>query len=190
MATQNFFYLTISYMGITNWIKKGYNNIKSFVEKGARLRDSMKSFVRKGIGLAIKPTTLLPGEKHGVLLLKDDSLTRANYMGPGTNLGVRIPRRDKGLTPVDMIAKAHDLRYALGKTEKDARIADQKMLNAVKRISGAGKDAPFNVWQANLIKIKKYLGIPTKWITSIGGADKAMIATFTRELRKLERMGY
>ena len=152
--------------------------------------------IRKGIAFTKKVVkklsgdNLLPGERHGLLLLPNGDYSRANYMGPGTNLAVRIPRGDRGLSAVDRIAKAHDIRYALASSERDTQVADAKMIRAVQSIERKGKDRGFNIAQAKLIKVKHKLGIPTKWITTFGGTPEAMRGRFKSALAPLARKGY
>ena len=63
--------------------------------------------------LSDKHNRLLPGEKHQIIYLPDETYNPARYSGPGTNLKVRISRNDQPLSYVDKVAEAHDLRYAL-----------------------------------------------------------------------------
>ena len=163
----------------------------SQVKKGAARRINQpkaKGFVRT---LARGSSNALPGEKHGMIQLAGrNRFVKANYMGPGTRLDVRIPRGDSGLSAVDKISKAHDLRYALARTEGDTRKADQKMLSVVKKVSDGGLDRQFNIDQANLIKLKAKSGIPTKWITTFGDTPDKLKGIFRRELGKLAAKGY
>eukprot|EP00732_Lithocolla_globosa_P006808 Lithocolla_globosa_v1_NODE_8168_length_854_cov_23.464330.p1 type:complete len:115 gc:universal NODE_8168_length_854_cov_23.464330:293-637(+) len=108
---------------------------------------------------------LEPGEHHGLLITGYTSLPqRANYMGPGTALNVRIPRGDKGLTPVDKVSKAHDLRYSLYR-EKGEQAADKKFNDTVDIIARHNKDWKFNIQQAKLVKLKSILGLNANLFT-------------------------
>lgn len=145
---------------------------------------------KRGIISGMNSPNLMKGEKHGLLKLKSGSYSRANFMGPGTRLDVRIPRGDKGLTPVDKISKAHDLRYSLAKTEQDTKNADTKMIADVKKVSQAGADSSFNTAQANLIKLKQITGIPTSWITTFGNTPSNLRTVFQKELTRLKKEGF
>jgi hypothetical protein len=93
-----------------------------------------------------------PGEHHG-LIFGQGGIQRANFMGPGTRIYTRLARGDKGKTPVDAIAKQHDIAYALAKTPADVRKADNNMINAVRNVK---VEHPLNRAQANLMKVKRF----------------------------------
>lgn len=128
----------------------------------------------------------LPGERHGLIFSKN-GVSRANYMGPGTALHIRVPRGDKGKSPVDKAAKAHDLRYSLSKNEK---AADKRFNAVVDKIQREGTDNIGNIAQAKLIKIKSSLGIPAKLFTSTGGTPKHLKPIYQAELNKLTQEGF
>ena len=87
--------------------------------------------------------TLEPGEKHSPLVMPDGQLTVGRFIGPNTDAVKRIARGDKGLTPVDELARRHDALYSLAKTKMDVRKADEDFLKILK--SGVVKDHPFNL---------------------------------------------
>eukprot|EP00732_Lithocolla_globosa_P001512 Lithocolla_globosa_v1_NODE_767_length_3315_cov_1264.642025.p3 type:complete len:138 gc:universal NODE_767_length_3315_cov_1264.642025:1569-1982(+) len=133
---------------------------------------------------------LEPGENHGLLITSYTSLpSRANYMGPGTALNVRIPRGDKGLTPVDKASKAHDLRYSLY-GEKGEQQADQKFNDTVDIIARHNKDWKFNIQQAKLVKLKSLLGLNANLFTTLNPPPENLRPLFEQELQRLEKMGY
>lgn len=100
-------------------------------------------------------SNLMRGENHGVLQVAPNKFVRANYMGPGTQVVKRLARGDKGRTPVDKVAKQHDIDYTLAKTPEDVTAADRKMIKRVKYIQNRKLDYPINTKQANLIKMKR-----------------------------------
>jgi hypothetical protein len=73
-------------------------------------------------------------------------MTKAQYMGPGTNLDARLARGDEGITPADKASKRHDLRYALAHNIGDIRRADVQMLKEV----ADSNDTTFNKSLANV----------------------------------------
>lgn len=85
-----------------------------------------------------------PGENHAILKLPNNKLAFANYMGPGTNLITRLKKGDKPRTESDKVARQHDIRYALSKTDADVRAADKKMVQSLKKIQAAKKDSSLN----------------------------------------------
>lgn len=88
-----------------------------------------------------------PGEAHAILKLPNGKMGMANYTGPGTEVVKRLKRGDKGKTPVDDIAKMHDIEYALAQDAKTKRIqqklirnADNRMLDNLQKVN----DSAFN----------------------------------------------
>ena len=102
-----------------------------------------------GKGLSVEDKRM-PGEMHGLLQLPSGKFAFANYMGPGTQLMTRLQRGDQGLTPVDRLAKKHDIDYTLATTPEDVIKADVAM---IKGLSGARKagEKNFNINQARLL---------------------------------------
>jgi hypothetical protein len=80
------------------------------------------------------------GEMHAILRLSNGKNGVANYMGPGTNVLQRVKRKDPPRTPADAVAKAHDLRYTLARTNDDLRSADEKMVKKMKTIKDASRN--------------------------------------------------
>lgn len=157
-------------------------------KKGGDLYDSVINKV-----VSTKKNKLLPGEKHGLIKTKDGSINPAVFMGPGTNLAVRIPRKDVPLSYVDKISKTHDLRYSLATSKDDVRNADLKMLSSLSKAKQQKLDSQFNILQAQLIKTKIFLediGIPQKWFHSWGNTQEDLITLFRSELNKLEMQGF
>jgi hypothetical protein len=97
---------------------------------------------------------LYPGEKHAPLLMPDGKYTVGNYIGPGTEAVKRIKRGDRGITPVDNLARRHDAMYSLAKSKKDIRKADEDFLKILK--SGVVKDHPYNLKTGELGIASKY----------------------------------
>mgnify|MGYP003639398799 CR=1 FL=1 len=96
------------------------------------------------------------GERHAILKLANGKNGVANYMGPDTSIIKRLKRGDPGRTAVDEVSKAHDIRYALAKNMNDIRVADNKMISAVKGIERNRGDNPRNIGLAKLITAKKF----------------------------------
>jgi hypothetical protein len=112
-------------------------------------------------------TEIEAGEKHGILILPNGKIGRANYMGPGTNLIKRLKRGDKPRTEMDELSRAHDIRYDLAKSQNDIEEADRIFIKGAKKIRKEGKDNSFNTYvgqvpiQAKLFAEKKGLIKPT-----------------------------
>ncbi len=85
------------------------------------------------------------GEKHQLLKLPNGDLIVANFSGPGTHVIIRIARGDVGLTPVDMVAMAHDLRYLLATSLDQVREADKIFVRVLLRMLADKKDLKFNI---------------------------------------------
>lgn len=71
-------------------------------------------------------------EMHAYLLVNGRP-TRANFLGPGTDLVGRLKSGDKPVSGADKVAFAHDLRYTLANGDAAAeRAADIKMVSKLK----------------------------------------------------------
>tara|TARA_R110000787_G_scaffold105035_1_gene212437 strand:+ start:927 stop:2033 length:1107 start_codon:yes stop_codon:yes gene_type:complete len=147
-------------------------------------------------------TKSYPGERHAPLKLKNGRMGIANFVGPGTQILKRIRRGDSGRTPVDEVAKMHDIQYSLAQTSKNkteqiqkVRKADIRMLNSLDKITRAKSDAPINVKVGRLISVKNKLedvGIMSKG--SFGGPllniNEADLDTLKDAQQELEQDGY
>jgi hypothetical protein len=132
------------------------------------------------------------GEKHAIIKLSNGNNGTANFLGPGTQVIKRLKRKDRGRTPVDSIARAHDLRYTLAQNVQDIRAADRRMLKKLKTV----KDAPRNVMigkrviqakilaeKAGLLKRDAFMG--KKRLPE--GADRRLVRG---ALTKMEQSGF
>jgi hypothetical protein len=139
-----------------------------------------------------------PGEKHALLKLPNGKIGVGNYIGPGTNLIKRLKRGDPPRTEVDKVAQAHDIRYALAKSQSDVRRADNIMINKVNQIARVRGDATRNIAQASLMRVKvlgEDLGLLRKDAFSGDLSKNANIPTkdkrmLTRKLNELAPQGY
>lgn len=117
------------------------------------------------------------GEKHGILKMPDGSYARGNFIGPGTAVNERLRQGGEVATPktpVDAVAKRHDIEYWKANSTEDVRKADEKMLNSVAKIKASGGDHPFNLTHAQLIAFKtklEDLGVSPESFTSFGGFE-------------------
>ena len=94
------------------------------------------------------------GEKHAILQLPNGKYGMASYMGPNTELIKRL-RRNGGDPPrgnSDKASQAHDIRFALAQDAdtkeeqiKQIRRADNKMVDALNRVSDNKSDSRFNI---------------------------------------------
>lgn len=150
--------------GIMDGAKKAGRFIlgqKDNIVKGAKIaQDAYTSEVGTAIRNAIPSSDDtardgFAGERHAILQLKNGRNGVANYMGPDTALLKRLKRGDRGRTAVDEVSRAHDIRYALAKTQADIRKADNKMIRAVKQIEQDKLDNPRNILLAKAITGKK-----------------------------------
>jgi hypothetical protein len=95
-----------------------------------------------------------PGEKHAVI----DTpwgMTRANYLGPGTNVWERLQRGDPpvdGSKGLDAAAKRHDISYGLARSADDVRKADNRFL---KDLSNVESSTAMKNFVMGLFKAKK-----------------------------------
>ncbi len=147
-------------------------------------------------------TKSYPGERHAPLKLKNGKMGVANFVGPGTQVLKRIRRGDSGRTPVDNVAKMHDINYSLAQNSKNkteqiqkVRKADIRMLNSLDKISRAKSDAPINIKVGKLIAVKtkfEDIGIMNKG--SFGGPLENLkekdVDTLTDAKEELEQDGY
>ena len=122
--------------------------------KGKIVRTFTKQAARVVSALAGQGTTVedrrLPGEMHGLLQLPNGKFAFGNYIGPGTQLMTRLKRGDPGLTPVDKLAKKHDIDYSLATTKQDVINADRAMIGGLKGARRAGEKL-FNIRQGQLM---------------------------------------
>lgn len=118
---------------------------------------ALKSIADKALKVDNSVNPLYEGEYHGILKLPNGSYVNAEYMGPGTRVDIRVPRGDKGLTPIDTESMAHDIRYNLSSTPEAIRAADNKFNEVIDRLRKEGKEDEFNLKQAELIKVKVFL---------------------------------
>lgn len=103
------------------------------------------------------------GEKHMILELKNGKNGVANYMGPGTQVVQRLKREDPGRTPSDMVAKRHDIDYAIAQSARtkadqltQVRAADNRMIKSLQKLNNEGGDANRNIQAGmRLIQAKK-----------------------------------
>lgn len=96
-----------------------------------------------------------PGEAH-LVLPTDFGLTRANFAGPGTNLGVRQARGDIGVDGpmgIDAASKIHDILYSIAQTPADIRQADDILIRDIQKGSQGPK---FKAFAIKMIQAKKF----------------------------------
>lgn len=160
-------------------------------QNGKGIYDSIMNFGARITDDAANPKNrLFPGEKHA-LLYRDD-LKRyepAQFVGPGTNLRTRTLLNQMGLTKVDTMAKAHDLRYTLGTSNDDIKAADKLFYDKIAQLRRTNGDNNFNLNMANLLKIKDYLPMLGSTFGDKNLTD-AERSRYRQQLSKLESMGY
>jgi hypothetical protein len=167
--------------------------------QGSGVYDVVKGVADKVLNVDKSINTLYPGEYHGILKLPDGRYASAEYMGPGTRVDIRVPRGDKGLTPIDTESMAHDIRYNLSSTPEAIRAADNKFNEVIDRLRKEGKEDEFNLKQAELIKVKVFLegnDLIRKVIrkfntrpTDIQNSPE-LTAKLEAKLKELEQQGY
>ena len=160
-------------------------------QKGGGIYDSIMNFGARLTDDAANPKNrLYPGEKHA-LLYRDD-LKRyepAQFVGPGTNLRTRTLLNQMGLTKVDTMAKAHDLRYTLGTSNDDIKTADRIFYDKIAQLRRTHGDSNWNLNMANLLKIKDYLPMLGSTFGDKNLTD-AERGRYKEQLAKLTAMGY
>ena len=167
--------------------------VKRKKQKGGGIYDSIMNFGARLTDDAANPKNrLFPGEKHA-LLYRDD-LKRyepAQFVGPGTNLRTRTLLNQMGLTKVDTMAKAHDLRYTLGTSNDDIKTADRIFYDKIAQLRRTNGDSNWNLNMANLLKIKEIPGLGFLGSTfGDKGLTDAERARYKDQLAKLTSMGY
>jgi hypothetical protein len=132
-----------------------------------------KSKSSKGCGIYDKTVNFLTGsklkdgEKHAIIYdpIKK-KYTAANYIGPGTDLLVRLRRGDPPITKADKVAMSHDISYSLSKDVNSIRAADAKMVKKLKELRKNKEDSAFNTIPAQIgIQANELLAkiLPTKY---------------------------
>lgn len=142
---------TLNYL----WSKK--KNVEDFLGYAKKAVNIYESQIAKDI-INIIPSSddtarkQYQGEKHALLILKNNRTGFANYMGPGTHLIQRLKDHDPPRTYSDQVAKIHDCNYALSTFEptkakqlKDIRNADALMINQLKEARNKGLDNRVNI---------------------------------------------
>lgn len=135
---------------------------------------------------------LFPGEMHTPLYTGNARFAMANYMGPGTNLIGRLKRGDAGITDMDTISQAHDIRYALAKGAEDILTADRRMIKSAESSSDSGVNRKLGstVMKAKH-RIESKIGVqyPNKSQLDepISESDENLLVT---KLAELEQRGY
>ena len=135
---------------------------------------------------------LFKGEVHAFLKLKNNKISRANYMGPGTELVKRLKRGDPPRTFSDKESQAHDSRYALATSQADVRRADSKMIDVMRRARRDNLDSSFNTTQGlRLIQAKRKIeDVSGRSLVSFGrvaNKDKPLVQA---KLSQLEKEGF
>jgi len=167
--------------------------------QGSGVYDVVKGVADKVLNVDKSINTLYPQEYHGILKLPDGRYASAEYMGPGSRLDLRVPRGDKGLTPIDTESLAHDIRYNLSSTPEAIRAADNKFNEVIDRLRKEGKEDEFNLKQAELIKVKVFLEgnelirkVIRKFNTRPTDIQNSpeLTAQLEAKLKELEQQGY
>jgi hypothetical protein len=167
--------------------------------QGSGVYDVVKGVADKVLNVDKSINTLYPQEYHGILKLPDGRFANAEFMGPGSRLDLRVPRGDKGLTPIDTESLAHDIRYNLSSTPEAIRAADNKFNEVIDRLRKEGKEDEFNLKQAELIKVKVFLEgnelirkVIRKFNTRPTDIQNSpeLTAKLEAKLKELEQQGY
>ena len=127
----------------------GQKAINSVMDLGSKVGSFGKAVVQN----------IYDGEMHGILQLPDGTFQKAQYMGPGSRIDLRLDAGQEGLTPIDKASLAHDLRYQLSNTDKAnrqnlIREADNIFNKKIDYLRETKGDSEFNLKQAELIKAK------------------------------------
>lgn len=175
----------------------------NFISEGSVLKEGVSDILEAGQELAFGPIgTYLsnvasekfnknpnyrqgfPGEKHA-LIDTPWGLTRASYLGPGTNLLARLERGDPpvdGPDGLDALAKVHDIAYGLARTAEDVRKADDDFLDGLAHVTSSTKMKSFVMGLFKAKKLAEDVGFldPSKFAPDIKqelsgmGFDEAM----------------
>lgn len=180
------------------------DTMKRLLSKGKAVADKVANFATGDVGTAI--LNALPssdenarpqfaGEKHGILKLPNGKYGRASYMGPGTQIEKRLKRGDPPRTDADKVAMAHDIRYAVGRSQDDIRKADNIMVKTLKDIEKRKSDNVFNTQIGMRMIQAKILGEKTGvlkhgQLANFGGIDEKDRPMLEGKLKELEQQGY
>ncbi len=161
-----------------------------YIESGMTIKEGVSDVLEAGQQLAFGPigTALsniasekfnknpnwrpgFDGEKHAII----DTpwgLTRANYLGPGTNLLARLERGDPsvdGPNGLDACAKVHDIAYGLARTANDVRAADDEFLKCLEKVETSPKMKSFVTGLFRAKKLAEDVGFldPSKFAPDI-----------------------
>jgi hypothetical protein len=118
--------------------------VKTFTNQAARVVSALA-----GSGTKITDNRMR-GEMHGLLKLPNGKFGFANFMGPGTQIKKRIKRGIQGATPVDRLAKIHDIDYSLARTPRDVQKADMAFIRGLHTARQQGENT-FNIRQGQLM---------------------------------------
>lgn len=84
-----------------------------------------------------------PGENHAMLIhAETGKIGMANFTGPGTHILEREMRGDPPVSTLDQVSEAHDLRYTVGQTPDDLRVADHKFISRTRDLMSRKKVGP------------------------------------------------
>ena len=149
-----------------------------------------------GNGLFNRLVDVLPIELH---------IPGYQYCGPGTHLHKRLARGDRGINPLDVACREHDVAYSRNKDLRQRHVAD-RILASVARKRVIAKDASVGervaaaaVWTT--MKAKTKLGMGVKRIgkkkrgkrgilpvATRGGSSVSMLAARRCIVRKMRTM--
>ena len=182
----------MSYKEVLQKAKASYKPIGA--KRGGGFLDVVKGALNGAANLVADQSInkLMPGELHGLLKLPNGKLARAQYMGPGTHVAMRVKAGDRGLTAVDTESKWHDIAYGLAKNQGDIAAADRHMMTKINQFAREKKDIPWNLNQGRLIGVKATVDNfkPGLIGSSFGGVPEADIPLYERTKSQLEAQGY
>ena len=136
-----------------------------------------------------------PGEAH-LVLPTPWSLTRANYAGPGTNLGARLARGDLGVDGpkgIDIASKTHDMLYNAARTKEDIRKADNRLISDIRKSSAGPVTRALAVKMLQAKKFGENVGVfGAETFTKLPGLKGKGRRMLPAEMlkKKLRKQGY
>jgi hypothetical protein len=134
------------------------------------INTALKHFPKQGKGILNSVIDNLPVEVH---------VPGYEFLGPGTNLDLKLLNKVKPINKLDEAAKEHDIAYARSSNLDKRHEADYKLQeDAWKRViaddSGIGEKAAAYL-TTNSMKVKRWLGAGIKYPLNLDEKDQKLI---------------
>jgi len=134
------------------------------------------------------------GENHPIMYV-DGKFKPGQFLGPGSKVFDKTKAGVDGVSPVDSVAKRHDLAYSLSKSPEDVRKADEHMIKVLNRIQKEGSDNLYNIYLGKVgitakTKLEDWGVVSPTTFTSWGGIPEGDEEMVKNEYDRLTQAGY